>query len=162
MKDPKLRCPQCNEGWRGKSCKVCGYARPEATKAPPKPPKTESQTVREYANTIISKQSRRDHVGDKFEDLKMKKATNKQMWRDQDFFFSVVFQSRDQKYEFLEALGKMFNIDVNYYGQNTLQVVNGLKLAKSMEIPLENELVYDYPCGNIEVHGFILDEEVIP
>ena len=63
------------------------------------------------------------------------------LWKDTDFFFSIVFQSSAQKYTFLEAFSKKFGLGIDNAKSNNeiIQVVNGLKLAKNLDIKIPSE-----------------------
>lgn len=127
----------------------------EKAEKTPKPQKSEAELVRQYANIIMAKQRTRGMIADKFQDMKGQKP-NKDLWQDSDFFFSVVFQSKDQKYQFLERLEEMFPLNANDRG-DTIQIINGIRLAESMGIELRKEIANDYPTGNIELRDLILD-----
>ena len=58
-----------------------------------KEPVSELETVRKYANGIIHRQITRGHAHSRMKELGPAKTTNKDLWIDTDFFFSIVFQS---------------------------------------------------------------------
>lgn len=124
-----------------------------------KPERTEADIVRQYAKIIIDKQRTRGMISEKFSELKAQQTINKNLWQDQDFYFSVVFQSRAQKYEFLAFLYEKFGADWTDDGEGMIQIVNGLKLAAGLGLELKPEVAMDYPCGNLELRDFILDKE---
>ena len=126
---------------------------------PPKVQKTEAEIAHQYAKIIVDKQRTRGMISDKFANLKSEKTINKDLWQDTDFFFSVVFQSRDQKYKFLEFLFEKFNLETDDDGEREIQIINGLKFAEQIGCELKKEVAGDYPTGNIELRQFILDEE---
>ena len=134
----------------------------EALKAVPKeqkPAPTEAELALKYANTIITNQRNRGQLTQKFQKFAIKK-TNKDLWLDSDFFFSVVFQSREQKVQFLHALALQLGMDVESFFQTeyTSQIINGLQLADKMNIPLEGEFTKDYPLPNMELRELVLDD----
>lgn len=134
--------------------------KPKAPKAP-KQEKTEAQLVHEYANAVIGKSATRGQTSDKFEGMKKEGTINKDLWLDTDFFFSVVFQSADQKYKFLEGIRRIFKFEVEQMDESQVQIINGLKLANVMGIPLALETRKPYPCGDLELKEFVLDYEEV-
>jgi hypothetical protein len=124
---------------------------------PPKPPKvvkTEAELVREYATRVVRGHMAAGRVeNNRFNDLHNSRQTGKDLWVDTDFFFSVVFQSQRQKYEFLKQLGAPIDDKIQ------VQIVNGLELAKLMRITLTPEVPKPYPTGNIDLMPFVLDNE---
>lgn len=132
----------------------------EAKKAAkkPKPVVSEQDLVHRYVNRTISNARYHGRIDkDKFEGMGYEKSVSKNLWLDTDFFFSVVFQSREQKWEFLEkweAIHGSFEDDIV---PPKIQIVNGLKLAKALGIELKLETVKNYPTGNIDLLPFILD-----
>lgn len=132
--------------------------RPEEKKKP-KVQKSEAEISRQYAKIIMDKQRTRGMMSQQFQDLKKKTTINKDLWQDSDFFFSVVFQSAQQKYEFLTLFFEKFGIEPEDSGRGTIQIINGLKFADQLKFPLKKEVAADYPCGNIDLKQFILDEE---
>jgi len=141
--------------------------KPKKEKKPkePKPKKekvvvSEEELVKKYANRVIKNQVYHGRVDqNKFQGLEHDRSVSKNLWLDTDFFFSVVFQSSDQKYIFLEALAEKFNLDIGEEGG--IQIVNGLILAKALNIELKLETTKPYPAGNIDLMPFVLDEETI-
>jgi hypothetical protein len=127
----------------------------------PKPPKkekvvkTEEQLVREYVDRVIGGKIARGHVDDRFAYTKKESTVNKELWMDQDFFFSVVFQSFEQKYAFLEAL----KIDTELCER--VQIVNGIKLAEKLGVKLKKEVARPYPYPDLDLREIILDDEKI-
>lgn len=119
--------------------------------------KSESQLVHEYVNKVIRGKQSRGHVDKRFDYTKADGAVNKDMWMDTDFFFSVVFQSADQKDEFLKRIGWALD---NLPGSQ-VQIVNGLKLAEQMKIPLKRESAREYPYGSLDLRPFVLDDEAL-
>lgn len=125
----------------------------------PKVQKSEAEIATQYANIIMKKQRTRGQLSSRFSEMETDVTFNKDLWMDTDFYFSVVFQSKRQKIEFLAFLEEKFNIDFEYSDENAIQILNGLKLAKNMGLELKKEVASEYPCGNIELKSFILDEE---
>jgi transposase len=123
--------------------------------------KTEKELVHQYANTIMAKQRTRGMVKEKFKDMRGDKP-NKDLWMDFDFFFSVVFQSREQKVQFLEFLAKQNNIEPDKFFDSTVtQIINGLELARAIGCPLKKEIANEFPLGNIELKDLVLDDEKV-
>lgn len=115
--------------------------------------KSESELVHDYVKKVIRGKQSRGHVDQRFAYTKSQKTVNKELWLDTDFFFSVVFQSEKQKYEFLQKLG----IEADNDGQ--IQILNGLQFAKKLGIDLEKESALPYPTGSIDLMPLILDTE---
>lgn len=82
-------------------------------------------------------------------------------WKDSDFYFSVVFQSAKQKYEFLEFFSKKFGLGLDSVKSNDeiIQVVNGIKLAEKIGLDLKVETSPPYPYPNLELKEMALDNE---
>lgn len=153
-------CPDCGATFARK-CKICGYM------APPKPKvekvakveKSEGELVHEYVDRVIRGKLSRGHVDQRFAYTKADGAVNKDMWMDTDFFFSVVFQSSEQKYKFLEALQQKFGFELEDFFETQVQIVNGLKLAEKMSIELKRESAQEYPYGSLDLRPYVLDDE---
>lgn len=83
------------------------------------------------------------------------------VWKDADFFFSVVFQSAKQKVLFLEFLkskiGISFETEPNSPFQ--IQIINGLKLAEKMGCPLPIVTPTDYVYPDLALKAVVLDNE---
>lgn len=116
-------------------------------------PKTEAEIVQQYANIIISKSRTRGHITESTDSI------NKNVWMDGDFYFSVVFQSADQKYQFLEQFCRMFKVNIEDYKDSQIQILNGLKLATSLGIALKKEIAIEYQYGDPELIPLVLDNE---
>lgn len=131
----------------------------EALKLVPKAPKqepTEAELVRRYANRVIKNQIYHGRIDDKkFKGLKdeQKHSVSKNLWMDADFFFSVVFQSSEQKMEFLKQL------NCGNDPKEQAQIINGLELAKHLGITLKLETSKDYPIGDPTLMPLVLDNE---
>jgi hypothetical protein len=163
MKNSSNRtCPVCDTPGFTKSCSVCGHEKPKPDKKPkaPKEEPTERELVHKYVNRVIMNQIYHGRIDDdRFAGLKQDKAVNKNLWMDADFFFSVVFQSSEQKYQFLEGLKA--KLGVEFDSMDEIQIVNGLLLAKAFGIELKEVESKDYPTGNIDLMPFVLDNEEI-
>ena len=124
-----------------------------------KPEPTEEELVHRYVNRTIKNSQYHGRVNtEQFQGLEYDKTVSKNLWLDTDFFFSVVFQSRRQKLEFLEKWEQIHDsIDIDI--PNRLQIVNGLKLAKALGIELKKEESREYPLPELELLPFILDNE---
>lgn len=118
--------------------------------------KSESEIVQQYAKGIMNRQVARGQA-DRI--IKTGTTTNKDLWLDTDFFFSVCFQSTKQKNAFMEQFLKKFQIEVDE--NDKLQIINGLKLAEKMGIKLENEKAFSYPVGSLDLRPFVLDNETM-
>ena len=132
----------------------------EKAKKKKKEARTEQDIVRSYANRVMQNQlnhGRVDH--EKFTGLTKGKIENKNLWMDIDFYFSVVFESARQKYEFLEKLNIEAEIDPTI---PRLQIINGVKFAESLGIKLEvKEKRFDYPTADLDLKEFVLDNEIL-
>lgn len=107
-------------------------------------------------NRVIKNQIYHGRIdSSKFKGLEHTHSVSKNLWMDTDFFFSVVFQSAEQKYEFLQKLKVL--VEKN----DQVQIVNGLELAKHLGISLKSETTKEYPTGNLDLMPFILDNEQI-
>lgn len=146
--DPGFSCPDCGENIAPlKLVKV---------------QKSEQALVEEYANKVINGKIARGHFDKRFEWHKREQGTtNKDLWMDTDFFFSVVFQSEAQKYAFLEEFCKKFGVDIDTTSDGQIQVINGMGLANRMGIALKPEVAIEYPYTNLELRPFVLDSEEI-
>lgn len=126
-----------------------------------KPEKTEQQLVEEYAKKVMDGKISRGHFDKRFDWHNRKAqgqtATNKDLWFDTDFFFSVVFQSEAQKYEFLNHLKEQYGLDFDDNLQ--IQIVNGLEFAKKMGLSLRPEIRLEYPYTDLEIRPLVLDSD---
>lgn len=125
-------------------------------KAPKKPKVklSESELVKKYATDIIHRHMSRGMEG---RVVKSENTPNKDVWQDSQFYFSVVFQSSEQKYEFLDAFAKKFNLKVE--GDQQVEIVNGIKLANACGIPVKMVKSRDFPQADLDLRGFVLDDE---
>lgn len=121
----------------------------------------EEVLVHRYVNRVIRNSQYHGRVDpEKYKGLVYDKTISKDLWLDTDFFFSVVFQSRRQKLEFMEKWTQMHTaVDTEIPGR--LQIVNGLKLAKALGIELSPETSMEYPTGQMDLLPFIMDFEVL-
>lgn len=120
----------------------------------PKVKKSETDIVQSYAKGIMNRQLTR---GQADRVIKTGHTTNKDLWLDTDFYFSIVFQSTKQKGQFLEQFFKKFGISVDEKFPN---IMNGPKLAEALGIKLENEKATDFPIGDLALRPFVLDDQV--
>ena len=136
---------------------------PKPVKAPkaPKVEKTEEELVHRYVNQVIGGKLARGHVDKRFAYTKAEGTVNKEMWLDTDFFFSVVFQSSEQKYKFLEDFQKMFKFELEDFYGTQVQIINGVKLAGSMSIELKKETAREFPYGTLDLLPYVLDDEAV-
>lgn len=111
--------------------------------------KSEEQLVQEYANNIIRNSGTRGFTGNQ--------KSNREIWEDQDFYFSVVFQTEDQKVDFINFLVEKHGVVL--HTASCPNIINGLDLAKKMGCTLDPVLSKDYPLANMELRPFILDKE---
>lgn len=114
--------------------------------------KSEADIVQQYAKGIMHRQVTR---GQADRVIKTGTTTNKDLWLDTDFFFSVCFQSTKQKNAFMDQFVKKFGIAVDE--NDKLQIINGVKLAEKMGIKIELEKASDYPTGSLDLRPFVLD-----
>jgi hypothetical protein len=135
--------------------------KPQKKPRKPKQEKTEEQLVHEYTEKVIRGKLSRGHVDQRFAYTKAETAVNKDMWLDTDFFFSVVFQSADQKYKFLEVMQQMFKFELEDFYGTQVQIVNGLKLANAMGIELKKESTREFPYGELDLRPYVLDDEKV-
>lgn len=125
----------------------------------PKQEKSESQLVHEYVDKVIKGKASRGHTDQRFGYTKKETAVNKDLWMDTDFFFSVVFESEAQKYDFLNGLRKIFKFEVDGMDDSQVQIINGVALAREMKIELKQETSLNYPIGPLDLRPFVLDDE---
>lgn len=123
--------------------------------------KTEAELVQEYVGRIINGKKSRGHVDERFAYTKADGTVNKEMWRDVDFFFSVVFQSKAQKYEFMEFIEEKFGFEFDEEIGHQIQIVNGFKLSGVMGHELKPEKAMPYPYGSLDLKPLVLDEEAL-
>lgn len=83
------------------------------------------------------------------------------IWKDSDFFFSVVFQSSAQKYTFLEEFSRKFGlgIDTVKSGDEVVQILNGLELASKIGVRLTPEKPGSTPYANLELAALVMDDQ---
>ena len=92
----------------------------------PKIEPSERELVENYANSVMDRKASRGagHQDTRFAHQAVEKTSVKDLWADTDFFFSVVFQSRAQKMEFMRQM--KWPVD----SKQQVQIVNGIELAK--------------------------------
>lgn len=86
-------------------------------------------------------------------------VTNTDLWLDSDFYFSVVFQSSQQKYKFLTKLKEMFSLDIDTSDDNRIQIINGLKFGESIGVDFSKEKPLQYPYPDLELRKLALDDD---
>lgn len=123
-----------------------------------KEPVSETETVRKYANGIIHRQITRGHAHKSMQSLGPSKTTNKDLALDTDFFFSIVFQSARQKEQFLKAFCEKFSIGIDAVKER-VQIMNGMKLAAALQIPVTKEQMDKPPYGSLDLRPYVLDNE---
>ena len=123
-------------------------------------PPTEEELVHKYVNRIINNEKYHGRINDeKFSGISNEKKANKNIWMDNDFYFSVVFQSAEQKYKFLEAVGIYEEDNEIVKATGKVKIINGLEFAERLDIELEKEEVFPYPTGNLDLLPYLLDTE---
>ncbi len=118
--------------------------------------KSEIEIVESYARGIMKRQLTRGQA-DRI--IKTGTTTNKDLWLDTDFYFSVVFQSTKQKNQFMDEFLKKFKVEFDK--DDKITIVNGMKLAEKMGIKLEKEKAAEYPIGALDLRPFVMDNETI-
>lgn len=92
---------------------------------------------------------------------KKDERSNVDLWKDTDFFFSVVFKSAAQKYAFMEKFSEIFKLGLEEvrHGDRVYSIFNGIKLSErlNIKIPVENNPEFPYP--NLELRELALDGE---
>ena len=126
-------------------------------------PPSEEELVRKYAKRVIMNDRYHGRVDKKkFKGIAKTESVNKNLWMDTDFFFSVVFESAQQKMEFLKKSGLIKLIekaDEAFLEGDQVQIINGIRFAKSMGVELSAESRREYPVGNLDLMPFVLDNE---
>jgi len=115
----------------------------------------EKQAARMYRD-MTRLQKTQDGSADKKDE-----RSNVDLWKDTDFFFSVVFKSSAQKYAFMAVFSEMFKLGLEEvrHGDRVYSIFNGIKLAENLniKIPVENNPEFPYP--NLELRELALDGE---
>lgn len=121
---------------------------------------SEEQLVKKYVNQVIANQKSNNMIrGDRLEKYKSKKKSNNTLKMDDDFYFTVVFQSEKQKTAFLNHV-KFYEEEVKEVGVKPIRVVNGIELARRMGCDLEmEEPVNEYPLPDLDLMPYVLDNE---
>lgn len=125
------------------------------------PEPTEEELVKKYVNRVIKNQQYHGRINsENFTGLEYEKSVSKNLWLDTDFYFSVVFQSRAQKFEFLEKWEQSHSAIENEADDSIkrMMIVNGLLLAKALGIQLKEEFSKDYPTASLDTMPFVLDD----
>lgn len=125
--------------------------------------KSETELIEKAGRDIISKFMTRGQAKGKFGSDRDQNV-NKDLWLDTDFYFSIVFQSSDQKYDFLNQLMEMLKkkgneVELDKGNGYPVQIINGLKLGTAMGFSLKDEMSREYPLGDEKLKEFALDEE---
>ena len=114
-------------------------------------PKSEADTVSKYAIRVINNQKYHGRTNLEY------KAASKNIWMDTDFYFSVVFQTKEQKDLFVKEYFNKLGIKTDYEGG--IQIINGMRLAEKIGVKLENAESKDYPLADIDLKDLVLDHE---
>lgn len=129
---------------------------PKEKKAAP----TEAELVLRQGNKMHSDMMRLQATQTKSADKK-EMRTSVDLWKDTDFFVSIVFQSSKQKLKFVEEFSKKFGLglDTVSAGDEIFQIFNGLILAEKLGIRLEPETkTGTHPYPNLELAKLTLDD----
>lgn len=123
---------------------------------------SEEQIVTKYVNRIINNQRYHGRVDTtRHPNMKYDKKVNKNIWMDNQFYFSVVFQSADQLGKFIDELGITVEEQQEIAVGGTLKIVNGLKFAEKLGISIEKIKAENYPLANLELMPYVLDNEEV-
>lgn len=133
--------------------------KPKAPKAP-KIVMPESVLAERQAQKMMKDMSRLRATQAKSPDQKSVRE-GVDIWKDTDFYFSVVFQSSAQKYVFLEAFSKMFGLGFDNVrsGDEVFSIFNGLKLAEKLNVKIPDEKMPAYVYPNLALKDLTLDGE---
>lgn len=132
-------------------------------------PVSEETLVHRYVNRTLNNQRNHGRVDNKkFKDLAYEHKVNKNIWMDNDFYFSMVFESSEQKYKFLEALG-FYEEDAEEMklANRNVRIINGLEFAnrlkdKGVNIELEEvQAIDNYPKPDLALLPYVLDNETL-
>lgn len=149
---------------KGDPCFSCGYETPNK-KPPPekkeKVEKSEGELVHSYVKRVMDGKKSRGHIDERFAETKADGTVNKEMWRDQDFFFSFLFESAAQKYQFIEQFEKLFALEFDEEYGHQIQIVNGYELGKRMGFTMTKEESLPYPGADLELKPLVLDNEAL-
>lgn len=118
---------------------------------------SEEEIIRKEADRIVKQvEALRDTTK---KSNKKNSITNTDLWLDSDFFFSVVFQSSQQKYAVLKKLSEMFGLEIDVSSDDRVQILNGVKLADALNVAIQKEKSLQYPYPDLELRKLVLDEE---
>lgn len=121
-------------------------------------PVSEKELLEKQAARMLKDMDRLQQTQDP---SKKTSTTAVDIWKDTDFYFSVVFQSAQQKYEFLEQFSKKFGLGVDEVksSDEVFSIVNGIKLSQKLgfNIRLEKKPSYVYP--DLELREMALDAD---
>jgi hypothetical protein len=122
---------------------------------------SEMQLVERQAAKMLKDMERVQATNSKSRDQKTEKSSV-DIFKDSDFYFSVVFQTSTQKYQFLQSFSKMFQLGIEEIlsDDQVIQIINGMKLAKNLKIDLKQEGIKPYPYADLELAQLALDNEV--
>jgi hypothetical protein len=135
-------------------------AEKEARRIKRENPPTEEELVKKYVNRVMNNEKYHGRIDtDKFEGIAYEKKENKNLWMDNDFFFSVVFESAEQKIDFIDSLGVDLEDAENYHESGRVSIINGIKFAEKLGVKLEREKSSNYPTGNLDLRPYIMDNE---
>lgn len=124
----------------------------------PKQEKSEEQLVREYADKVVKMRQSTGYIDKRFDYSIPKQTTNKELWTDTDFYFSVVFQSSKQKNEFLNQLVEKYKIPVEKdFADFSNQIISGLIFAQALGFKLSQEQIEPNVMKDVDLREFILD-----
>lgn len=163
-KEKKLRTRTCKACFaifeRGpKECPQCGQD-PSVKPKKEKIVLSELELAEKQAARMFRDMKRLQKTQDTSSDKKDQRS-NVDLWKDTDFFFSVVFKSAAQKYAFMEKFSELFKLGLEEvrHGDRVYSIFNGIKLADNLniKIPVENNPEFPYP--NLEMRELALDSE---
>lgn len=122
-------------------------------------PISEEEEVKKYVNKIINNQKYHGRIDGKFKDIAYKEKVNKNLWLDSNFYVSVVFESEEQKVDFINQIGVTQEeiAEAIYCGK--VNIINGLVLAKKLNIKLKPEKRDEYPLPELDLLPYVLDTE---
>ena len=135
--------------------KPAAKPKPKKVKAEP----TERELVERYAkkiinaakSTMVDRKDLHDAVGGI-------RKTATMIALDKDFYFSLVFQTADQKYAFLKAFGEKFGLKTETAESEAVDMVNGVKFAGALGIELKKEPLHGFPTPDVQLLPFVLEE----
>lgn len=125
-----------------------------------KPAPSELELLQKQADRMLRDMNRLQNTQSASGDQK-KERSAVDIWKDTDFYFSVVFQSSAQKYQFLEQFSKKFGLGIDNIRNEdeVFSIVNGILLAKILGFKLDLEKAPAYVYPNLELKELSLDGE---